>query len=77
MNTGKLTSPELLPHQQDIVDEVHQLLTKVERLQNFMESRAFDALLPLEKVLLRARVKAMNGYAAVLVEHLEYWGLVK
>ena len=65
--------PELLPHQQRVVDELNELSTKVGKLNAFIETKLFDSLDESEKDRLRRQFAIMMDYQQVLAERIGAW----
>jgi hypothetical protein len=76
--TVKQRAPDLLPHQQRVVDEKVELDGKLEKLHEFIVSplSAFSALPPVEQDLLKSQRLLMQRYSITLAARLSQWGLI-
>lgn len=58
---------ELAPHEQRVVQELEDLLPKLTKLVEFMETTRFHTVSPREQDLLRAQSTFMLGYSEILL----------
>lgn len=75
MTTRQLTPAELLPHQQRVVDELGQLIDKIEKLREFISSEKFRGLNALDRNLLQEQFEVMEAYADILNQRIACWGV--
>lgn len=59
-------SKELQPHQQRVVDELHELSDKIQKLTVFTHGDIFRGLTPVDQGLLRTQLDTMKAYGNVL-----------
>jgi hypothetical protein len=63
----------LEPHQQRVVAEFHELQGRLEKLESFIGSAAFQAVHRSERIVLLRQASAMEDYADCLYARIELW----
>lgn len=64
----------MLGYQARVVEEYDQLVLKVNALENFIKTSAFEALDIRQQGLLIAQLDAMGAYAHCLAVRISYFG---
>lgn len=67
----KPLKPQLLPHQQRVVDEKKELDDRLTKLLAFFQLPLFGLLSDAERSRMRNQARFMDGYSAVLGERIE------
>lgn len=70
-----MTKKTIPAHQARVLDEKRELDTKRAALDNFKGTAMFEALDPVEQVLLVRQALHMERYSSVLGERLARWGV--
>jgi hypothetical protein len=59
------------PHQQRVVDEMHELDSKLDKLKDFMHTDTYANLTAVDQGLLMVQVVAMENYVNTLSRRIE------
>jgi hypothetical protein len=60
-------------YQERVVAERKELESKIDKLDNFIKSDAYNKLGDIDRVLLVRQLSAMNMYSNVLQERIDYF----
>ena len=58
------------PHEQRVLDEHHDLASKMSKLSDFLESSLFKGLPSADRVLLETQYYQMSGYLETLQQRI-------
>ena len=59
------------PHQQRVVDEMHELDNKLDKLKDFMHTDTYAGLTAVDQGLLMVQAVAMENYSNTLSRRIE------
>ena len=64
------------PHQKRVIDEKHELDTKIEALSAFIGTPTYHSITHQDQYLLRRQLVAMTEYSSILKERIDLFGMV-